>query len=400
MNETISSTTNQQSSDDKKRRSWIGNRRLFLGLAAIGVGVLGYATYLTYNNAKRFSSHLLTSSLTSSSATSLTASSLTSTSSLTSSSLTSTSKQLVSLEGELYVGWDGNGIKEEGMQPLSNEIMVLDSVSKRLSGGIVPDFVAKSTSDSSGHWEIDDIPTGDYLLHSNTPDVFSGRNNFQFRYMCQSNNDFRPVNGTVLIGGSYGGQGTVDSYELSLDESQKTNFEFSNGFLTLPFLKGTPIKINAYVDESNGNCENYLGKSCGGAPGYPGTDFAMPVGTPVVAAAPGKVESISGDSSKGISVVISHEDFTAFEALSTHYNLLSEVEVSEGQQVYRGQRLGLSGEDKTHPGPHLDFQLNRTSSAGSESEAPLGILDPFASTWNSRYGLGYWTKKNDPQFSV
>lgn len=133
---------NQQSGYDKKHRSWVGNRRLFLGLAAIGIGVLSYTAYdLAYNTAKK-SSSLSTSSLMSSSSASF---SLTS-SSLTSSSLTSTSKELVSLEGELYVGWDGNGIKKEEYSPLSDEGMVL----VRVGGGKNPEIFAEATSDSSG----------------------------------------------------------------------------------------------------------------------------------------------------------------------------------------------------------------------------------------------------------
>jgi murein DD-endopeptidase MepM/ murein hydrolase activator NlpD len=395
MNETISSTTNQQSSDDKKRRSWVGNRRLFLGLAAIGVGVLGYATYLTYNNAKRFSSHLLTSSLTSSSVTSLTASSLTSTSLLTSSSLTSTSKELVSLEGELYVGWDGNGIKQEGMKPLSNENMWLGYYA-----GTIPMTSAQTTSDSSGHWELDKIRAGDYLLCSSAASPYSGVSTREYRYMCQSNKDFAPVAETIPIAAEHYNSGWGGAYKISLSESQTMNFEFSNGFLTFPAPKGTPIRINAYVDEGNGR--NYLNQSCGVA-GSTGTVFAMPTGTPVVAAAPGKVVNIEEIASNGSTVVISHEEFSRFEAIFTAYDYLSEVEVSLNQEVYRGQKLGSSGENKNDVEPSLRFELSRTNECGITE-----ILDPYASSWNTKgtcsitdlYDLGYWTKKNDPQFSV
>jgi hypothetical protein len=385
MDETTPPTTSQQSGDDRKQRSWVGNRRLFLGFAAIGVGVLGYATYLTYNNAKRFSSHLLTSPLTSSSATSLTASSLTSTPSLTSSSLTSTSKELVSLEGELYIGWDGSGVKQEGMPPLSDEKMLLASL-----GGTI---FAQTTSDSSGHWRIDNIPTGDYLLYSeagNKPRIP------EFRYMCQSNKDFAPVGGTIPVGGGNYNAGFLGAHKLSLNESQEMNFEFSHGFLTLPFPKGIPIKINADVDENNGKCGDWMGSYCG-MPNEQGIDFGMPVGTPVVAAAPGEVIFITDNRPGiGIGVTISHHEFTRLDALSTHYDCMSEVEVSKSQEVYRGQRIGLSGYPS---GPHLHFELNLPGST------PTGIgtliaRDPYASLWNPNYALGYWTKINDPQFSV
>ena len=100
----------------------------------------------------------------------------------------------------------------------------------------------------------------------------------------------------------------------------------------------------------------------------------------------------------GLFLVIDHSEFTGTEVLPTFYAHLSKVEVSEGQQVYRGQRIGLSGENRTHPGPHLHFELDSVDYHGSSDYWPL---DPYASLWKSdSESIGYWTKKNDPQFSV
>jgi len=203
----------------------------------------------------------------------------------------------------------------------------------------------------------------------------------EYRYICQSNKEFAPA--------------AFGAYSISLNEPQKMNFEFSNGFLTLPLLKGTPIKVNAYFDE--GNNTNWMNQPNGDS-GHQGTDFGVPIGTPVVAAAPGKVKFIQDMGPVGLFPVISHEEF-ARETLSTLYAHMSKVEVSEGQQVYRGQRIGLSGEDKTHPGPHLHFELDRGYWGGQQgSYTPL---DPYASRWKSDPdSIGFWTKKDAPQFSV
>jgi hypothetical protein len=357
------------------------NRRRFLGYAGATAAVVGAsAVGLDYLlSRKSISLRQITSNSSSTSQVITTSTPTSTTAEATSSTSSASSKELVSLEGELYVGWDGSGIKQEGMLPVSNEKMVLASL-----GGTI---FAQTTSDSSGHWEIDDIATGDYLLYSeagNRPRVP------EFRYMCQSNKDFAPVGGTIPVGGGNYNAGLQGAYRLSLNESQKMNFEFSHGFLTLPFSKGIPIKINADVDESNGKCADWMVAYCG-MPYYPGIDFAMPVGTPVVAAAPGEVSFITDNG-----VTISHHEFTRLDFLSTHYDCMSEVEVSMGQEVYRGQRIGLSGYPS---GPHLHFELNLPGST------PTGIgtvtaLDPYASLWNPNYKLGYWTKINDPQFSV
>jgi murein DD-endopeptidase MepM/ murein hydrolase activator NlpD len=296
---------------------------------------------------------------------------MTTTAQLTSSTTTS-SPELVSLEGELYIGWDGDGIKQIGMQPLSNEEMVLVSIP---GGGKNPEIFGEKTSDSSGHWQFDDVPTGYYVLY--------GQGNSGFDYMCQSNKEFAPVSGNSFAWGGY---------NLLLKESQKMNVEFSNGFLTFPFFKGTPINVSAYFDE--GNDTNWLNEP-NDDPGHQGTDFMMPIGTPVVAAAPGEIKYIVDMGSLGLFLGISHYEFTRLELLSTLYAHMSKVEVSEGQQVYRGQRVGLSGQPSGE-GPHLHFELD-LGYHGSSDYVPL---DPYASSWNSQYALGYWTKKNDPQFSV
>lgn len=240
MCKAISSVTNQQLGAGKKQGSRVVNRRVALGLGVFCIAVLVYEAYdLTHNSAKRLSSTLLTS------LTSSTTSMSSATATLPSSTPTS-SKELVSLQGESYVGWDGNGTKEEGYSSLANEKMVLVSVDGK------PEIFAETTSDSSGLWEIDDIPTGDYWLY---PDGHP-----EFRYMCQSNKDFAPASGN---GVAFGG------YSLSLNESRKMSFEFSNGFLTLPLLKGTRIRVNAFVDE--GNNTNWMNQP-NGDPGHQGTD--------------------------------------------------------------------------------------------------------------------------------
>jgi len=299
-----------------------------------------------------------------------------------SSATSMSSKELVSLEGELFVGWDGNGIRQIGMPPLSNEKMVL------VGGGATPEIFAETKSDSSGHWEIDSIPIGDHVLYSEAGDT-------DLRYMCQSNKDFAPVRGVDVANLGSCGTGTVGGYALSLNESRKMNFEFSNGFLTLPFKRGTyfewgdPFGVEGGLDWK-GNTIHFKYSHTGevGQPGqHLGYDLMVPRGTPVVAAAPGEVKVISVlGSDQGIFLTISH-GLTTFETLYTLYAHMSKVEVSEGQQVYRGQRLGLSG---GVPGvDHLHFQL----------DSHTMTLDPFASVI-PEYSVGYWTKKNNPQFSV
>lgn len=70
-----------------------------------------------------------------------------------------------------------------------------------------------------------------------------------------------------------------------------------------------------------------------------GTDFAVPPGTPVVAAAPGTVLRVSNEFNRGgLKVFVDHG-----LGLFTSYNHLSRASVRPGDRLGRAQPLGLSG---------------------------------------------------------
>ena len=70
-----------------------------------------------------------------------------------------------------------------------------------------------------------------------------------------------------------------------------------------------------------------------------GTDFAVPVGTSVVAAAPGRVLRISSEYNRGgLKVFVDHG-----RGLVTTYNHLARALVQVGEVVQRGDRIALSG---------------------------------------------------------
>jgi murein DD-endopeptidase MepM/ murein hydrolase activator NlpD len=79
-----------------------------------------------------------------------------------------------------------------------------------------------------------------------------------------------------------------------------------------------------------------------------GTDFHAPSGTPVFAANDGIVIIAQGMFYEGNLVVIDHG-----QGLSTEYMHLSKIEVTAGERVHKGQRLGLSGATGRVTGPHL-----------------------------------------------
>jgi murein DD-endopeptidase MepM/ murein hydrolase activator NlpD len=83
-----------------------------------------------------------------------------------------------------------------------------------------------------------------------------------------------------------------------------------------------------------------------------GTDFSMPVGTPIVSIGDGRVEAVREHPYAGKYVVIKHDN-----TYSTRYLHMSRIQVSKGQTVLKGQKIGLSGQSGRVTGPHLHFEL-------------------------------------------
>ena len=88
---------------------------------------------------------------------------------------------------------------------------------------------------------------------------------------------------------------------------------------------------------------------------HDGIDFAGADGDDVFAAYAGTVETISYDDYYGHKVVINHGD-----QLRTIYYSLNEPEVTEGQTVQKGQKIGTMGNTAMHEslqGPHVHFSV-------------------------------------------
>ncbi|WQE77964.1 peptidoglycan DD-metalloendopeptidase family protein [Vibrio alfacsensis] len=83
-----------------------------------------------------------------------------------------------------------------------------------------------------------------------------------------------------------------------------------------------------------------------------GTDWAVPVGTPVEATGDGTVIMTRKHPYAGNYVVIEHGN-----KYKTRYLHLSKILVKKGQKVSRGQRIGLSGKTGRVTGPHLHYEL-------------------------------------------
>jgi murein DD-endopeptidase MepM/ murein hydrolase activator NlpD len=108
---------------------------------------------------------------------------------------------------------------------------------------------------------------------------------------------------------------------------------------------------------------------------HTGTDFACPVGTPVLASWGGLVYGAGANPGpEGIFVAIRGEaDGRLFEHLYFH---LTENIVRVGDVVRAGDRIGYSGNTGHSTGPHLHFQLQRWTGHQREFLRPKFISPP------------------------
>lgn len=152
------------------------------------------------------------------------------------------------------------------------------------------------------------------------------------------------------------------------------------GRFQLPFARGRCYRV------SQGNHGRYSHFTLSNRYAW---DFSMPIGTPVAAAASGRVVSVpSAREGRGKSLVIDHG--------GGHYTLyahLSQLKVLPGAAVKAGQTVALSGQD---PGllPHLHYSvvtlypsLISLSSGFVDSRADSGGIARERVTYCARGGL-------------
>jgi len=134
---------------------------------------------------------------------------------------------------------------------------------------------------------------------------------------------------------------------------------------TSPYLRGN----SALIWPAQGTFTSGYGWRWGRM--HRGIDIANNVGTPIVAAARGRV-SFAGwhEGGYGYFVEITHDDGSR-----TRYGHNSNLLVREGQQVDQGQVISQMGSTGRSTGPHLHFEVLPT---GEGAMNPLQFLPPRA----------------------
>ena len=97
---------------------------------------------------------------------------------------------------------------------------------------------------------------------------------------------------------------------------------------------------------------------------HDGVDLAAPYGTPIVAAADGRVVSAGWRGGYGNEVAIAHSG-----GVETLYGHMSRIAAASGAHVQRGQVIGYVGSTGLSTGPHLHYEVRK----GGKLVNPLSV---------------------------
>jgi murein DD-endopeptidase MepM/ murein hydrolase activator NlpD len=118
------------------------------------------------------------------------------------------------------------------------------------------------------------------------------------------------------------------------------------------YLPDAPGRFNGYIWPTTGVLTSGYGRRWGRM--HRGVDVAGPVGTPIMAAAPGVVERAGWNSGGyGYLVEVRHPDGSM-----TRYAHNSRILVRAGQEVDQGQQISEMGSTGYSTGPHLHFEIH------------------------------------------
>ncbi len=123
-------------------------------------------------------------------------------------------------------------------------------------------------------------------------------------------------------------------------------------------VAGIPTSMPAAVAMMSSSFGYRSDPFTGGGAMHSGLDFKGPHGTPILAAADGKISFAGWQGGYGNTVEITHAN-----GLVTRYAHMSRLTVSLGTKVSRGVQVGLMGSTGRSTGSHLHFEVRANGSA-------------------------------------
>ncbi len=175
-----------------------------------------------------------------------------------------------------------------------------------------------------------------------------------------------------MAAGAAVASGYSPNFGSSSASGNSVQFDFSNGLPIIPSAGSIPAPGSFPFDPSlvggSGAADSHIpsiwpttgvvtspyGLRWGGTDFHPGIDIANDMGTPIVATADGVVE-YAGWNSGGYGNMV---DINHGNGLMTRYGHASQVVVSAGQHVKRGQLIAYMGSTGFSTGPHVHYEVH------------------------------------------
>ena len=106
---------------------------------------------------------------------------------------------------------------------------------------------------------------------------------------------------------------------------------------------------------------------------HKGTDFAAPIGSPIMSTANGRVDRVGYTSANGNYVLIRHNSI-----YSTQYLHMGRIDVKKGQFVLQGETLGTVGMTGNTSGPHVCYRFWKKGVQVDPFKEELPPVDPMS----------------------
>lgn len=156
----------------------------------------------------------------------------------------------------------------------------------------------------------------------------------------------RAGEGGPLVKLATASDGSVDPRFARMGRSLARMDALQNGLASIPQV--SPAHV-AYVSSSYGYRADPF---TGGAAFHAGLDFPGPMGSPIYAAAQGRVTFVGQKQGYGNCIEVTHGN-----GLMTRYGHLSGFRARTGQDVEAGAVIGAMGSTGRSTGPHLHFEV-------------------------------------------
>lgn len=203
------------------------------------------------------------------------------------------------------------------------------------------------------------------------------RQRINFSRDIRAGDRFEVVRSDNFVGTEATGQSRIDGVRLFNRRQQHSAFSHDNGqyyaangdSLERSFMRIPLAQQYRITDAFN---PRRLHPVTGKVRPHNGTDFATPIGTPVLAAAEGTVLRVEKHPFAGRYIEIQHQG-----QYKSRYLHLNKALVRPGQRVSKSQRIALSGASGRVTGAHLHYELHINNRPVNPMTAAIPLAEPL-----------------------